>query len=64
MGGIPGAVLVTFQGCGHLTPFQEVDKFVSLVNSFLAAQGGFQPESQNSSAYQCQGIGLPDKTTR
>ena len=63
MAGIPGAVLVTFQGCGHLTPFQEVDKFVSLVNTFLGAQGGFQPQPQNSSAYRCQGIGLPDKTT-
>ncbi len=62
MAGVPGAVLVTFQGCGHLAPFQEPDKFVALVDSFLEAQGSFQPEA--ASAYTCQGLGLPDKTTR
>ena len=62
MAGVPGAVLVTFQGCGHLTPFQEVDKFVSLVDTFLSAKGTFQPQSA-SSAYTCQGTGLPNGTT-
>ena len=54
--GVAGAVLVTFQGCGHLALFQEVDSFVALVDSFLAAQGSFQP--QPASAYTCHGLGL------
>lgn len=62
MAGVPGAVLVTFQGCGHLAPFQEPEKFVALVDSFLEAKGSFQPEA--ASAYTCQGLGLPNKTTR
>ena len=62
MAGLPDAVLVTFQGCGHLAPFQQPGKFVALVDSFLGAQGSFQSEA--ASAYTCQGLGLPDKTTR
>lgn len=42
--GIPGSVLVTFPGCGHLAMFQEVDKFVGLVNNFTAAAGAFSPQ--------------------
>ena len=62
MAGVPGAVLVTFQGCGHLAPFQETDKVVALIDGFLGAKGSFQPEAP--SAYTCQGLGLPSKTTR
>lgn len=43
MEGIPGSVLVAFQGCGHLVLFQEVDQAVRLVDSFTAASGSFTP---------------------
>ncbi len=49
--GIRGSVLVTFPGCGHLALFQEVDKFVGLVNNFTAAAGAFTP--QPDSYYTC-----------
>lgn len=33
MAGVPGAVLVSFQGCGYLTPFLEVVSTVSLIKA-------------------------------
>jgi hypothetical protein len=54
--GIPGSVLVTFPGCGHLVMFQEVRTFVALVDSFTAATGSFTPYPD--SHYQCKGEGL------
>jgi pimeloyl-ACP methyl ester carboxylesterase len=47
----PDAVLVTFDGCGHLALFQEVDAFAALVSAFTAAPSRFVP--QPASAYKC-----------
>ena len=49
MRNVPDAVLATFDGCGHLALFQEVDTFVALVDAFLAATGKFVP----SAGYKC-----------
>ena len=49
MQGVPDAVLVTFDGCGHLALFQEVEMFAALVDAFTAASGRFEPGPE----YKC-----------